>query len=798
MHILKTEGIAMKLIHYELNKVLSQRTFMIVIAIMLIMNSFILYNKANENRDDYMVAYRDEYLETLGDYTELPLDEAREKLQSERTAYDIIATMKMLTEQGAEMEEMFTAQLEDYKKNTPQEYELAKQLAGGEKSEHRSVFINVIANRIKYIDDYAPFVDEMRSRADEQSKSAVYSDKSSFAYKNLYKTADDYEHMKGTTLAICNETPFQNTVDHRIGDLFIIAAAALSCVYLFAFEKSHGLMTLVYSTEKGRLPTAVSKLAALLVLVFASVALFTGSTLITNIICCGTFDPTVAVQSASVFRNCVIPVSLGGFIVLSVLAKTFGVMIMAALFAMLLILSAHQSLSYIIAAALCGAEFWLYQSIDESVAFNHPKFLNFFYILDTAQSLGVYRNLDIFGTPIMALPLVLLLSLFLLATLCAVSCVTFCYHYRESGASKAGEFFAKVRRKLSAIGGTTSIFLGELYKYLFQSKMALPLLLLLIFAVYSSVGTVRYPHENEWDGDYRAYMEIVQGEPNDETAAFMESERKYFESLQNRTVMNGASDNSTQMRNDSVEQTIKTKKRAFEEITQEYEHVLQMRSKGVDAKLIDRHVYGGFVYSADREWRYMLILFVLLVAMLTSVFSLEYKHDMVNILRPNRCGKGRLCADKFILLVLNAVLCTAAIFAPYTIRFVRTYSTEYISAPVSSLTDFSSAGSITIAQSIAITMALYLLSALMITAIAAAVSVTVRDGMLSVIVSAVLVLIPTAVIGAFPKLRFGAVYTTRPVIAIAVSAVIMIAATAAAVAFTTVRFANLKIGRHGK
>lgn len=791
----------MKLIFYELKKVLSKRTFMIIFIIMLLMNDFIVYRNATADECDYTVTYKDEYIDMINEYVSLPKDEARGKIQQEKTAIEITNFMKLLAETfDDESIDFYTQQIDDYRKNFPEEYKLAEQLSkDSEVLQYRPIFINLLYNQISYMDSYDSFISEMHSRADDQAISAVFSDENSFSHKNLYKTADDYKHLIGRELSICNKNPFLKTVKYSVINLFLIAVAALACIYLFGYEKTRGLFTLVRSTEKGRFSTIAAKLCSLFIIILVSTIIFMLSTLITNIICCGAFDFTVAVQSIDSFRNCILMITAGEFIVLSILEKVMGVMFIALFFSIILVWSSHQTLSYVIAILGISIEFWLYQKVDETILFNHPKFINIFYMLDSEQSLGMYRNINMFGTPVMSLLVVVVAVAVLSLLLCMGTCIGFCILNQSTQDSRIGAVIEKIKRKFLKINGTVSIFIGEMYKYLIQSKMALLLILLIVFAAYSSIGSVRYPYVNKWDGEYRIYMEYLQGDVSAEKEEYLNQESEYFNSLMEKQAdIISDEDMSVQSKdayNESVRNILETKKRAFEEVVEEYDHVTKMRKQGIDAKLIDRHIYSGFIYSPEREWRYMLMLYVLLVIMIPPVFSLEYKHDMVNILRPNRYGKGRLCANKFILLFILTIFCYATIYVPYAIRFIKTYGTEMFFAPTSSLIQFEKSGTLTIMGAFITLLVAYLLTALFIASLIAAVSVAVRDGMLAVIVSAVFIMIPIAVIGTFEKIRYGAMFESKPEQIMPICGVVMILGIAATVIYTSVQFTNLRLVR---
>ena len=62
----------------------------------------------------------------------------------------------------------------------------------------KNSFLYNISQQIEYINSYPDFIDKMYDRAKAQSSSSIFGDESSFSYKNLYKTSNDYSGLKNT------------------------------------------------------------------------------------------------------------------------------------------------------------------------------------------------------------------------------------------------------------------------------------------------------------------------------------------------------------------------------------------------------------------------------------------------------------------------------------------------------------------------------------------------------------------------------------------------------------------------
>lgn len=123
-----------------------------------------------------------------------------------------------------------------------------------------------ISQQIEYINSYPDFIDKMYDRAKAQSSSSIFGDESSFSYKNLYKTSNDYSGLKNTKLSLVNSDAFIATTEYSLTDIFIIAIVFLLCVYLFQYEREKGLYSLVRCTKFGRFKTIISKFMLLFVL----------------------------------------------------------------------------------------------------------------------------------------------------------------------------------------------------------------------------------------------------------------------------------------------------------------------------------------------------------------------------------------------------------------------------------------------------------------------------------------------------------------------------------------------------
>ena len=184
----------MKLFFYEFKKVLNKRIFLIVLALCLAVNGFLLYSAQNNDENNLRLTYSDEYGKMLDEYSSIPIDEAKKQVDNELLAYEISGMLESMAQaDNEELIESYTSELEEYRKNNPEAYQKALNMnSQGEDSFWKNSFLYDISQQIEYIKSYPDFIDEMYDRANAQSASSIFGDENSFSYKNLYKTADEH------------------------------------------------------------------------------------------------------------------------------------------------------------------------------------------------------------------------------------------------------------------------------------------------------------------------------------------------------------------------------------------------------------------------------------------------------------------------------------------------------------------------------------------------------------------------------------------------------------------------------
>lgn len=753
----------MKLVFYEIKKVLCKKVFFIILALCFVLNlAMFYYIQENSSNRQFI---RSDYPSMADEYSCLTLEEAEEMLSNESKAYEILALMDTASYAQTDDElDYLLDTLSDCKENFPGAYSAAEKMRGtGDYDENRESYIYTLLSQVNYIKSYPDFIDGMYGRAEEQSSFSIFSNENEFSYKNLYKTAADYEHLSGITLTVGNDLPVTSASQYTVTDWLLIALVFLVCIYLFNQEKELGLCRLVRCTKHGRLKTIAAKFCALFLLTAAVTIVFVLSNYAMSACLFGSFDISRSVQSVSDFRNCIFALNLGQFCLLNILGKAAVMIIISAIFAFLFVCFSSPSLTYITAVVILAVEFLLKSLVPPSTAFNYPKYINLFYMLDSGSFFGSYLNLNIFTNPVSVYTVDLIIFSAIFAACTVTSLIAFALKGQQVKSGFLSAFAENFRLRHFKINGSTKIIGGEAYKYLVTNKMALLALIAVAFGIFSGIGTVSYPYSTKSDPAYKEYMEYFEGDITPEKESYIAQQREYFENLNKRMGEIEADSNlsasTKEVAANTITNILDTKGAAFDRVNEQYTRLLELKKSGIEAKFIDENLYPYFIYSPSREWGNLTLALLALLISVPFIFSVEYKRQTVNLVRCTRFGKLRLALNKLLIAFVTLIVIFAAVYLPFLIRFISTFGTGGFSVPIVCLELYrNTTGGISVIGAFALGAACYFAALLFAAALTALMSVLLKSHMLSLIISTVLVIFPCLIIYPYNNVRAGAIF----------------------------------------
>lgn len=626
-------------------------------------------------------------------------------------------------------------------------------------------------SQLQYIKSYPDFINEMENRAESQSK--MFGDKDSFSYKNLYKTAQDYSHLKGIKLTPAKADSLLAVGGFSITDCFIIALIFLVGVYIFSVD--NGLNRLIKTTSRGRKTTALTKLTAYGILTFAISIVFVLLNIFVSSAVYGVDDFGAKVQSIPQFRNCTLGLNIGEYYAVFMLSKAVAYLSFTFLFALIFDCFTSPIFRYSLCVGITATEYLLHSLIPDNSVINHIKYINIFSFTDTQSLLSQYLNLNIFNIPVNRLTVTAATILVMGVITTAVVTINL---------SRNRVIKERFETKHFKIKGSTSLFRGEIFKYLVHNKMAFLFFVLIAVSVLYSFGGESYPYSSGADVIYKNHMEYLHGEITPEKEKYIASKKEYIEKLEEKL----NKDISSSMY-DVISNTLENEKTALDKVEKQYERIKTIE-KG---KFIDENIYTRFVSDSSREWMQFALLSLLIIIAIPPIYTTEYKNKVIFLLRSSRKGKMNLYLSKSALGFIALLIMFTAVYLPYLIRFTNAFGTDGFSTKISCIEGFENA-EISVILAFITQIICYFILATFVLHTVIFISVFSENNLLAMIISSVLLLIPI-LINLNNSIRFRVMFRVNWLMIFILSILICALLSTTLFIFAGCRFTNYRKGK---
>lgn len=679
----------------ELLKLWKNRLLLGLVLILCIVNGAICILVQQNNQGPYLRDYRDSYAKILTQLKGLPEKQALETVKRYLQEIEVYSAIRSAAEyEGSDA--VILEMLQAIINNNP---DIAKQykehgyVGYSGDMDADSIFYRTLLKELEHITGFEARIDKVAQQKEDMLGNPLFSN--AFAQRNIIKTTEDYQKLKGLPLKLDNPFGLQELDGLFFTDLFALFLLLLLVFFLVGKEKSSDIMRLLRTTKKGRRPVMAAKIAVLILCCGVICLLLYGTNLFWISNQCGFGDLSRPIQSSSVFGDCPYPITVGDFLWLLLFQK-FSALLLFGLFVMALGMTVkNANFLYLITGVILVAEYLLFALIAPNSYFNLAKYLNLFCLIDGVYLYQNYINLNILQHPVslltctticilaISLLLLLLLLVFMSNRLRFFTAYTM---YRQKNKKEIG--FRCV-----------SLFYQENYKLFVIHKAGLVLLALLLFFNYALRETPRYVLSPE-DQLYQRYLQLYQGPVDDGMTIRIQEENDRF--LQEQSNLKAAVKayeegklsqeelSAAQLRYTSIEDRYS----AFKRVEEKFSSLKQISQKtGIGVYLLDDFGYSSLLGVRDNyrsDLKNACIMIALLCIFLPFVFSFENSNYTSGLLLSCKKGQQKTVRAKLLnsLLFLSLVflLVQAAQFA----QIHQMFSFKYWNAPVQSLPELMS------------------------------------------------------------------------------------------------------------
>lgn len=523
-----------------------------------------------------------------------------------------------------------------------------------------------------YIDSYPSFIDGMEERAKRLQGTSFYKDRESYAYRNLVKSCKDFAPFSRIVLEAGSCFGLKALAGYNGSVLFVLLYLAVLAYYVLFFERDMNLLLLLKGSRKGHAPLAAAKLSVMAFGAFFYTFFLEGSAVLLLGWMYGYGNLGRAVQSLSIFRNCIYSLTVGEMLAVTVLVRAVAAVVFACVLFCIGMLLKNEFIAAALACVVLGVEYIVSRFFSINGSFGGIKCVNPFYCWDIRQVLGEYYNLNIWGYPVGKN----LCAGFMAALLVPVFCVVGIFAFHKTCQVRTGGrievFLQWLRGRTGFLGRHTGLLYFEFYKMLVQQKKGIVLAILIIWGIYEIHGV----YEQEYyatarEASYHYYIGRIQGLVTEETFAFMEEEEASMQKKWDELMKIDGTSDGDETRRIMIMAELERYEEAFSLVQEQLEKLQEKKGDIKEKYLLDEMAYEDLWQDTKTDITLWFFGAAVIIYFISGIYALDEKKKMQNLLRSTRNGREHLNRSRSYC----AIICTGVLFfimeLPLFLRYAK-------------------------------------------------------------------------------------------------------------------------------
>lgn len=687
----------MRIFTSEIRKIFSLKT-LLVLVLALAVNWILLDFSVSQNYPQYGPQPED-YRNIVSD---LAGKTEPEKLEFLAQAAEQINACQWLEMQAVSLHEgtglEFTPEQLSLMEKYREAYESKSYLVYTDSAQAEYLLIQSLYQQAMALSQYDQELDRIITQAQTKSAMPVFAKPGTFIYRNLLDTAAQYQTMYGTQSTFDVSQGVTLATENVPTDIIVVLFLLFISGELILREKEKGILPVIKSTWKGRLPVITAKILVIFGLSIVCSLLFFGENLIYSSFTFGLGDLSRSIQSLDGYLTSWLKLSVGEYLLYYWAMKMAAYFLAGMLSMLVCVLLYHPALSYLCTAGVVGVSYVLYSVISPVSAWNLLKYLNFANMLSVTPMFKTYRNLNLFGWPVPMLTCVAWLIAVVLAVCVCVSVWLFCCKQTAEHSLRLPRFL-RLHKPLR-LGKSVSVLYHESFKLLRENRAVLLLAVFLLIQLAAQQGPVSFSTDDIY---YKSYMNALTGEVGETAAQYIEKEQKLFADAEqamaeiSQKVAAGEIDAAAGGMLTQKYQAILAPRPVFERrILPQYEYLLQQQALGKSPSFV---YDAGYRYlmgqpreemapenQADIQNASLLILFMVLC--FSGLFAMEYQTGLHNIISVYKKGRKVTALRKIAVSVIFTVLLFLVAYLPDFLYVMKYYSLPEMGAALCSLPQF--------------------------------------------------------------------------------------------------------------
>lgn len=635
----------------ELIRIFKNKKFIAAVITLLLLNCVSFYITQQKSLSDFGINI-DTYSATFKDNSDIFTEVDKKSIIEKSNKFEILKSFADNTEDKAQQIKEYPDLYQEYKNSNYSYEELATQ----------AEFYSHFAYQLEYQNDYPAYIKSILKNAENLSSKKLFSNKTSYSYKSIQKSANDFSKNKNIKLSLVNDLPVSAVLNYQIGDFILI----LICVFMaISFVSEKNVNLLINTCKNGRRILKMKQLPILILFsLFFSFAIYISEMLISLKIYDAPINLYALIQSTDIFSDCILHINFLQLFAIHILFKAIIASMIALAIWLFISLSSNIILVSAIAGVITSIELLLYKNISAQSNLSIFKTFNIFSLFDY-RSISEYNLVSVFSKPVRAEKAVWIIVLLVIFIISALILISANRNYPIKSPKKAFRILHVLFDKLSEFYAKLQsvIYAGrfETFKIMHIGKGLLVVIAFLLIIgfnfntnplVFSSTEAFLNDYYEEYGGELsekvykniekmRSEADAVESEYNFKSEQYASGEIS-LEEYELAAAKNEAYD---------------TQRKAVDKLTEQIDRIESLSQKGIKPVLVNELGYNNLFYSQSNQTQ-ILILICAVVILFSSVFSIEKGSNMLILNHCSKNGRKQLYFKKIFTVIPKTFILT--------------------------------------------------------------------------------------------------------------------------------------------
>ena len=635
----------------ELIRIFKNKKFIAAVITLLLLNCVSFYITQQKSLSDFGINI-DTYSATFKDNADIFTEVDKKSIIEKSNKFEILKSFADNSEDKAQQIKEYPDLYQEYKNSNYSYEELAAQ----------AEFYSHFAYQLEYQNDYPAYIKSILKNAQNLSSKKLFSNKTSYSYKSIQKSANDFSKNKNIKLSLVNDLPVSAVLNYQIGDFILI----LICVFMaISFVSEKNVNLLINTCKNGRRILKMKQLPILILFsLFFSFAIYISEMLISLKIYDAPMNLYALIQSTDIFSDCILHINFLQLFAIHILFKAIIASMIALAIWLFISLSSNIILVSAIAGVITSIELLLYKNISAQSNLSILKTFNIFSLFDY-RSISEYNLVSVFSKPVRAEKAVWIIVLLIIFIISALILISANRNYPIKSPKKAFRVLHVLFDKLSEFYAKLQsvIYAGrfETFKIMHIGKGLLVVIAFLLIIgfnfntnplVFSSTEAFLNDYYEEYGGELsekvykniekmRSEADAVESEYNFKSEQYASGEIS-LEEYELAAAKNEAYD---------------TQRKAVDKLTEQIDRIESLSQKGIKPVLVNELGYNNLFYSQSNQTQ-ILILICAVVILFSSVFSIEKGSNMLILNHCSKNGRKQLYFKKIFTVIPKTFILT--------------------------------------------------------------------------------------------------------------------------------------------